>query len=769
MVTRLSERASFCNRTHPIDELDKAFKDFMKPDQSNRAGIGNKWIPRVLNVNLALIRLMRITAWPFLDLGMRLLLAQSFFVSGVLKVTHWPVALQLATTEYPVPWMDPATAAITGVSIELLGSVLLAFGLLTRYVAVPLFILSTVVQIYYQHYDQQLFFAALFGWYAIQGAGPLSLDRLLAKGLGDSALPLAPRLIRASSWVRENLTPWYIFGLRVWLAASLLQLALPKQLAMWMPTGTCSQLAAPATYVGGTLIALGLAGRYASIALGAVILAGTMMGANASNNIYLLATLAILVVHGTGKLSLDHWFVARLKARFPQIDGVAAFDLSSVPRVVIVGAGFGGLSCAAALRDTRAAVTLIDRANYHLFQPLLYQVATAAIVPSDIAVPVRSLFRDSVNTTVLLEDVTGIDTQEKCVIFRDQRLHYDYLVLATGATHSYFGNEQWAAFAPGLKRVEDATAIRTKLLSAFERAESTNDPHERLALLTFLVVGGGPTGVELAGAIAELSRFGMAKEFKHFDPASARVVLIQSAPRILPTFDERLSMVALDSLKKLGVTILTGHKVESIDEQGVIVNGERVASRTVLWAAGVKASPAAAWLRCPADNAGRVKVNSELMVDGLPGVYAIGDTAASDAWNGNPVPGLAPAAKQGGIYVAEAIRSAIETRPAPRPFNYRHFGSLATIGRQAAVADFGFARLWGAPAWWLWGLIHIGFLVGIRNRASTMLNWFWAYLTVGNGIKLIMGYDAGAQPVKPSGQSLGISSSMVGINSDTVG
>jgi NADH dehydrogenase/putative oxidoreductase len=292
-----------------------------------------------------------------------------------------------------------------------------------------------------------------------------------------------------------------------------------------------------------------------------------------------------------------------------------------------------------------------------------------------------------------------------------------------------------------LKRVEDALEIRRRILTAFERAEAATDATERSALLTFLIVGGGPTGVELAGAIAELARHGMDKEFRTFDPADARVVLVQSAPRLLPAFPESLSAIAQRSLEAIGVEVSLGSRVEAIDAQGVAVSGKRIAARTVLWAAGVAASPAAKWLGADADSAGRVKVGPDLAVPGLVNVYAIGDTAASNAWSGQAVPGLAPAAKQAGAFVAGVIKARIAADSAPKTFKYRHLGSLATIGRQAAVVDFGFIKLWGAPAWWLWGLVHVGFLVGMRNRIATMINWFWAYLTYGGGIRLITGAD----------------------------
>jgi NADH dehydrogenase FAD-containing subunit len=390
------------------------------------------------------------------------------------------------------------------------------------------------------------------------------------------------------------------------------------------------------------------------------------------------------------------------------------------------------------------AVTVIDRHNYHLFQPLLYQVATSGLSPGDIATPVRGLFREHFNVRVLFGEVTRVDPVRQEVRMDGQRIAYDYLVLATGAAHSYFGRDDWAPYAPGLKRVEDATDVRRRLLTAFEQAEVTDDPVEQASLLTFLIVGGGPTGVELAGAIAELAKFGMEKDFRRFDPAAARVILVQAGPRLLPTFAEALSQRTRQALEKLGVEVLLDSRVESIDDSGVMVNGRTIAARTVLWAAGVVASPAAKWLGADADPAGRVKVGPDLSVPGLPTVFAIGDTALANAWNGAPVPGLAPAAKQGGDYVAQVIRAHVEGRPAPAAFQYQHLGSLATIGRKAAVADFGFVKLHGGLAWWLWGAVHLGFLVGLRNRISVMLDWFWAYLTYRSGTRLITG-GAGSQ------------------------
>jgi putative oxidoreductase len=652
-----------------------------------------------------------------------------------------------------VSWMTPVTAAWTGVSIEVVGGALLAVGFMTRYAAAPMLALALVAQFAYLPFDNQLFWAALLGWYVVHGAGPISLDRLLRRGLADNALPLIPTIVRASTWVRTQLSPIYLSVFRIWLAAALLLAAFKPgaieqwQLGKWLPITTALFLPHGVTLIGGLLLLLGLATRYVSITLLLALFIGAMIDPRLTDAAYLLMSFALLVTYGAGSLSVDRLISLSLARLLP--NATQPESMTDWPRIVIVGAGFGGIACANSLRKVRASVTLIDRTNYHLFQPLLYQVATAGLSPGDIAAPVRPLFRDSLNTRVLLGTVTGVDTQVQQVQMGAQCIPYDYLVLATGAAHSYFGKDQWAPFAPGLKRIEDATEIRRRILTAFERAEATEDQAERDSLLTFLIVGGGPTGVELAGAIAELAHYGMDKEFRNFDPAQAKVILVQSAPRLLPAFPEKLATIAQRSLEQLGITVLLKSRVENIDTQGVTVSGKPIAARTVLWAAGVMASPAAQWLQVEADNAGRVKVGADLSVATLPNVYVIGDTALSNAWKGQPVPGLAPAAKQGGAYVAQLLRAKINGKAAPSLFAYTHLGSLATIGRKAAVADFGFIKLWGAPAWWLWGVIHVGFLVGVRNRLSTMINWFWSYLTFGGGIRLITGSDT-QMPTSPA-------------------
>lgn len=705
------------------------------------------WMDRAVTAVADACRILERSAAPLAELLIRLWLAQIFFVSGVLKVADWDHALLLAATEYPVSWMDPVTAAYVGAAIELLAPLLLASGLATRFAAAAMLILSLVIQFNYLAFDAHLFWVALLGWFVVRGAGPLSLDHALRRGLADSALPFAATTIGALGRVSRYGTPLYQLLLRVWLGGSILMVALADGMTgndvLLLPLRSAAGFASSIELLGAALLLAGLATRPVALLLIAFGLVNRMTGgainATEADIGYWLSAFGLLFLCGAGSLSLDALIAQGLRRRFPQLEGKPAFALEAVPRVVIIGHGFGGLACAAGLARSRVSVTLIDRHNYHLFQPLLYQVATASLSPGDIATPVRGLFREHFNTRVLLGEVSGIDTARREVLVQGNRVPYDYLVLATGASHSYFGRDEWAPYAPGLKRIEDATEVRRRLLTAFERAEACDDAAERQSLLTFLIVGGGPTGVELAGAIGELAKFGMEKEFRRFDPATARVVLVQAAPRILPTFPEALSAATQRALEKLGVEVLVNSRVESIDDAGVTVSGARIASRTVLWAAGVVASPAAKWLGVEADNAGRIKVMPDLSVPGLAQVFAIGDTALSLAWNGGPVPGLAPAAKQGGEYVARAIRARVEGRPAPGPFVYRHLGSLATIGRKAAVADFGFVKLTGSFAWWLWGAVHVAFLVGLRNRVSVMFDWFWAYLTYRGGTRLITG------------------------------
>jgi NADH dehydrogenase/putative oxidoreductase len=442
--------------------------------------------------------------------------------------------------------------------------------------------------------------------------------------------------------------------------------------------------------------------------------------------------LAVVMVRAAGLLG--DWF-----ARQP-----ASFKPASLPHVVIVGGGFGGISAARNLRGAPCRITLIDRRNHHLFQPLLYQVATASLSPADIATPIRRMLRSQDNVRVLLAEVTGVEVKDKAVILARGRISYDYLILASGARHSYFGRDEWARLAPGLKSIEDATAMRARLLRAFAEAENAETDSDRDAWLTFVIVGGGPTGVELAGAIAELAAHGLEGEFRSIDPSKARVVLVEAGQRLLPTFPETLSCKASRALQRLGVDVQTGRRVERIAADQVVVAGAGVPARTVFWAAGVMASPVAKWLDVSADRAGRVQVEPDLSVPGCESVFAIGDTAFSQGWRGQPVPGLAPAAKQGGAYVARVIRARLSGAAPPGPFRYRHLGSLATIGREAAVADFGFIRLGGSVAWWLWGAAHIAFLVGGRNRIMVMLNWLWAYLTFRRGTALITETSSGA-------------------------
>ncbi|THK34961.1 NAD(P)/FAD-dependent oxidoreductase [Ensifer sp. MPMI2T] len=406
--------------------------------------------------------------------------------------------------------------------------------------------------------------------------------------------------------------------------------------------------------------------------------------------------------------------------------------------LVVVGGGFGGLQLVNDLRGAPVRITLIDKRNHHLFQPLLYQVATTLLATSEIAWPIRNLYRDRPEVTTLLGEVVGVDPANRSVILTSgKRVPYDTLVLATGATHAYFGHDEWAPVAPGLKTLEDATTIRRRVLLAFERAELEEDAAKRDALLTFTVIGAGPTGVELAGIIAEMAHRTLPGEFRRIDTRQARVVLVEAGPRILPAFTEDLSAYAARELAKLGVEVRTGAAVTDCTDAGVMIGDAFVPSCTLVWAAGVQASPAARWLGIEADRAGRAIVEKDLSAPGLPDVFVIGDTASVMQEEGKPVPGIAPAAKQQGAYVARVIRARLEGKAAPGPFRYHHQGSLATIGKRAAIIDFGRIKLKGALAWWIWGIAHIYFLIGTRSRFAVAWSWLWIYLSGQHSARLI--------------------------------
>ncbi|MDM9621045.1 NAD(P)/FAD-dependent oxidoreductase [Rhizobium sp. S96] len=406
--------------------------------------------------------------------------------------------------------------------------------------------------------------------------------------------------------------------------------------------------------------------------------------------------------------------------------------------VVVVGGGFGGLQLVNGLKGAGVRITLIDRRNHHLFQPLLYQVATTILSTSEIAWPIRHLYSDRPEVTTLLGEVSAVDSAAKEVKLRDgTALHYDTLVLATGATHAYFGRDDWEPVAPGLKTLEDATTIRRRVLLAFERAETTTDAATRAALLTFTIVGAGPTGVELAGIIAELAHKTLPKEFRNIDTRTTKVILVEAGPRVLPSFAQELSAYAQKALEDLGVEVRLGKAVTECSVDGVKIGEEFIGSRTIVWAAGVQASPAARWLDIPADRAGRAIVEKDLTAPGLPEVFVIGDTASVMRDNGTPVPGIAPAAKQQGGYAARVIRARLAGKAPPPAFRYRHQGSLATIGQSAAIVDFGKIKLKGWLAWWIWGLAHIYFLIGTRSRFAVAWSWLWIYLSGQHSARLI--------------------------------
>ena len=409
------------------------------------------------------------------------------------------------------------------------------------------------------------------------------------------------------------------------------------------------------------------------------------------------------------------------------------------PRVVIVGAGFGGLACAQALGGKSVKVTIVDRRNYHLFVPLLYQVATAALSPADIARPIRRILGRFNNIEVVLGTVTGVDTAAHRVrLANGTELPYDKLVVATGSDYSYFGHPEWREFAPGPRSLEDARRIRAKLLTAFERAEAAPDAARQDALMTTVIVGGGPTGVEMAGSVAELARHALARDFRTIDPRRAKIILIEAGPRILSGFPEKLSDYAKIALEKIGVTVITKEAVESIDAGGVVVAGRRIDAGTVIWGAGIMASPAAGWLGATLDRAGRVPLNPDLSVKGVADVYALGDIANTPDENGTPLPALAQVAAQQGHYLGRALaRNLQDGKPMP-PFKFHNRGNTAIVGRHAAVFDFGWMQLKGRFAWLMWALIHVYLLVGFDNRLRVSLQWLWAYITYERGARLIM-------------------------------
>jgi len=417
------------------------------------------------------------------------------------------------------------------------------------------------------------------------------------------------------------------------------------------------------------------------------------------------------------------------------------------PRVVVVGAGFGGLNVVKSLASAAVDITLIDRTNHTLFQPLLYQVATAALAASDIAIPVRALFSRHRNVTVLMGEVTGVDTAGRAVHVRDtSAIPYDILVLATGSVYSWFGHDTWRAASYSLKTLDDAETIRLRVLGAFERAESRTDPAEIRRLLTFIIVGGGPTGVELAGAIATLARSTLARDYRHIDPTSARVVVCEAGPTLLSAFPPRLSAYARQKLQALGVEVHTGEAVDDVRTEGITASGQPIEAANVFWCAGTEATPAGRWIGAATARFGLIEVNPDGSVPGHDAIYAIGDVTSMPGAGGRPFPALAAVAKQQGRHVAAVIRSRIAGDKPPGQFRYRDYGQLAVLGRSAAVADFGWLRLTGVAAWMIWSAVHLILLLGARNKMVVYLNWVWAWLTYGSGARLITGLDRSRSP-----------------------
>ena len=426
----------------------------------------------------------------------------------------------------------------------------------------------------------------------------------------------------------------------------------------------------------------------------------------------------------------------------------------ALPRIVIVGGGFGGLAAAKALKNAPAEIILIDRTNHHLFQPLLYQVATSVLSPNQIGFPIRGILQNQKNTTVILGDVTQVDKDQRCVIVSnaDQQnvpIPYDYLVLATGATHSYFGRNEFGKFAPGMKSLADAVAARNKILQAFELAEAERDPSRHRDLLTFVLVGAGPTGVEMAGALAVLVKTTLKSNFRRIDPASARIVLVDMSSRVLGPFSEHLSQAAKKRLEDLGVEVRLGHGVDQIDADGVVAAGERIASKTVIWTAGVAPSPAGKWLNAETDRAGRVRIQKDLTVPGHSEIFVVGDTAAFEQ-DGKPLPGVAQVAMQQGRYAGKLIHSRITGSKQPAPFRYFDKGTMAVVGKGFAVLQSWKFQMSGLSAWLIWGFVHLQFLATSGLRLSVFLQWAWTFVTGQRGSRLIVNHHA-STPLRTEG------------------
>jgi NADH dehydrogenase/putative oxidoreductase len=612
-------------------------------------------------------------------------------------------------------------------------------------------ILSLVIQFSYQALDQHLFWAILFGWFVVKGAGPISLDALIGRGIAATALPLAGTITRIFEALSRCGDPAIKLLLRCWIAALFFRSGVMKisnfDMTQMLFHAQSAQGLLPPRLAARLTILIELACLvFLVLGAGTRITAIVLIGLSALVDptyqqsidlAYYLMVLALIALHGPGALSIDNLVVRALRRRFPGLRVMPRVSCEGLPRVLIVGGGFGGVAAAKALRNTSCRVTLVDQRNYYLFQPLLYQVATAGLSPADIAGPIRGLFRDQPNVRVLLGGVTAIDVGAREVIMRDVRVPYDYLVIAAGARHSYFGHDEWAPFAPGLKQIEDATNIRSRLLFAFEQAENAEAPALRREMLTFVIVGGGPTGVELAGALAEIARQSLPQDFRSIRPESARIVLVEGSPDVLPAFPEALRQAARRSLEQLGVEMRTGSVVTAVDEAGVSLGAELIAAQTVLWAAGVAASPLATSLGVPVDRMGRLTPQPTLALAEYPEIFVAGDLCAFTQ-DGAILPGVAQVAMQEG---AQAARNVLRTIRGERleSFRYRDYGIMATIGRGSAVGDIFGIKISGFLGWIFWLFLHIFWLIGFRNRIVVMTEWAWSYFTMQRRVRLITG------------------------------
>lgn len=703
-------------------------------------------IPAILRVLTGLVATMAAVLQPWLDLAIRLWLAQAFLALQM----H---AMMADGNDAPLPagLLHDITGSYAGMAFQALCPVLLAIGLLARPAAMAMLLQALLLP---PAGDTRLFWIALLLRVVVLGAGLLSMDRLLQGGARSLALPGAAAMHDAFDWLRRRLGPVYLLSLRLWLAAAPVGIALAALsqapamrpgAGFWLPNvpAMVAELTPGVALLLAVLLAVGAGTRLAAVVL--LVLVPFSQLATGDERLYWALLLAIVALHGAGPYSLDTGLAAWFGRR------ATPLDRSGWPHVVVVGGGFGGIATVRGLRAAPCRITLIDQRNHHLFQPLLYQVATAALAPTDIASPVRDVVRGAPGQRVLMETVTGIDTVGRRVLCGPRAVPYDTLVVSTGSKPSYFGHEDWAANAVGLKTLDDALTLRGQIMTAFEAAALADTEAERDRLLTFVLIGGGPNGVEMAGSIAGLAEEMLRRNYA-MPGARARIVVVEAGHRILSGFAPNLSEYSRGALESLGVEVRTGCKVTSVKPYLVETSGGPLQAGVIVWTAGTEATPVADWLGVTAEKGGLVAVGPDLQVPGLEGVFVIGDAALVHGRGGHELPALAPVAKQEGRFVARAIRRGVQGLPAAPLFRYRDYGTLATIGRNRGIAQIGPVQLTGFLGWLTWAVAHIFFLIGYRNRVLVSMQWVFAYVLNQRSGRLITGAPSRLPPSSPPPQ-----------------